>query len=390
VENPAPIRLKSLIPLATLTISVGIAGSLALPFLSLFLTAELGASPFLLGAFLLITPVAKVVVSTLIARQSDARDIRRRLLIGAAAAGVCGMVLYALLRDYWAVLVVACTIMPVTASLFPQLFAYARQSLQSTGSPKVPQIIGNLRMLISLAWVAGPPLAALLIAVGGFKALFGVAAMLYGWVGVVLLRMPDVGAPPKTTALPDHVDGRPRGHVPFAMAAFILVQGAGSLAIAALPLFITQELHGTAGDAGLIFGLCAALEIPLMIGFGFLTVKVDLHRLVLAGLFVAVVYHAVMLVTTSPWQIAAAQVLNAGVIASVMGVGISYFQTLAPDRPGHATTLYTNTTTLGAMVAGPLLGVAAKFGYRNAYLMSLVMCVIGLGLMLAARPKRVL
>jgi SET family sugar efflux transporter-like MFS transporter len=389
VENPAPFRLKSLIPLAVLSVSVGTAGALVFPFISLFLITEIGAGPFALGAFLLTVQIATVVVSTVLAKLSDARDIRRTLMLIAAAAGACSYALHAVVRDYWLLLIVSCTLVPLTASLFPQLFAYARHSLQRSGAPKVSQLIGNLRMLISVAWVGGPPVGALLIGFGGFTTLFAVATGLYLWVGFLLLRTPRVEPASSAEPLPDQVQDRPRGTIVFAAVAVAFVTGAGSLAVAALPLFVTQDLHGTTADAGLILGLCAALEIPLMIWFSFLTVKVDLHRLMLVGLAVALAYYAVMLVTASPWQVAAAQVLNALVIASVMGVGISYFQTLAPDRPGYATTLYTNMTTTGSMLAGPLLGVAAKFGYRNAYLMALVMCVIGLGLMVLARPKRV-
>jgi SET family sugar efflux transporter-like MFS transporter len=83
----------------------------------------------------------------------------------------------------------------------------------------------------------------------------------------------------------------------------------------------------------------------------------------------------------------AAQVLHAVVISAVMGVGISYFQDLAPDRPGYASTLYTNTNKTSAMLAGPLLGLAQHLGYRSAYGMGLAMSVLGLALLLAARRR---
>ena len=40
------------------------------------------------------------------------------------------------------------------------------------------------------------------------------------------------------------------------------------LAVQALPLYISQDLHREASAAGLILGLCAALEIPGMLGLG--------------------------------------------------------------------------------------------------------------------------
>jgi SET family sugar efflux transporter-like MFS transporter len=40
--------------------------------------------------------------------------------------------------------------------------------------------------------------------------------------------------------------------------------------VQALALFIDRDLHGSVGSAGLILGLCAAFEIPLMLGLGVL------------------------------------------------------------------------------------------------------------------------
>lgn len=174
----------------------------------------------------------------------------------------------------------------------------------------------------------------------------------------------------------------------FAVPAFVLIQAAGALGIMTLPLFVAADLGGGAADAGLVMGLCAALEIPLMLGFGALAVRMSQHRLVLIGMAFAVAYHAVVAATTQIWQVAAAQVLNAVVIAAVMGVGISYFQSLDPSRPGAVTALFGNTTVAGTMIAGPLLGLAQQLGYRNAYLMCLSMAGLGLLLLALAKPPK--
>jgi SET family sugar efflux transporter-like MFS transporter len=385
-------QVRSLLPLAAVSASVGLATALALPFMALFLSTEVGAGPVALGTFLLVTPLAALVASTLIGRLSDARAVRRPLLIIGATTGAAGYALFSVLRDYWILLAVSSTLVAVASSLLPQMFAYAKQVLERGGSTKAPLAISSLRTLISVAWVAGPPLAALLVAKTGYTGLFITTALVYTAVAALTLRLPEIIATPTTTTIDEPIKPANRNIV-FAVLAFILIQGAVSLGVVALPLFVTDELHGTTGDAGLILGLCAALEIPLMIGFGVLAMRIDHRRLVGIGAIAALAYHSVMLMTTNVWQVAAAQALNAVVISAAMGVGISYFQTLAPDRPGYATTMFTNSATVAGMLSGPLLGAAQLLSYRAAYGMSLTMSALGLGMLLlvratGARPTR--
>ena len=76
----------------------------------------------------------------------------------------------------------------LAGSLFPQSFAYARQVLQRDDPKHAAMGISTLRTVFSLAWVAGPPLAALLLEAGGFRYLYGVAAILYALAAVVAIR----------------------------------------------------------------------------------------------------------------------------------------------------------------------------------------------------------
>jgi SET family sugar efflux transporter-like MFS transporter len=386
-ETRSPLQVKPLIPLASVSMSVGLATALALPFMSLFLTTEVGASPFALGAFLLISPLAGLVASSVLGRVSDRRAVRRNLLVVCGIAGAVGSVLFAVLRNYWVLLAVSVTLLAVASSLLAQMFAYAKQSVERDGSGKAPLVMSVLRTLISLAWVAGPPLAALLFTKLGFGGLYAAIAVLYGLVAVLTVRLPELGGAQPSQPLAEQGNGRPRRQIVYAALAFVLVQGASSLGVITMPLFITTELHGTPGDAGLILGLCAALEIPLILGFGVLAVKMDKHLIVCFGTVVALAYQGLMFLTTSIWQVAVLQVLSAVVVSAVMGVGITYFQALAPDQPGFASTLYSNTLTVGFMLAGPLLGLSQQLGYRTAYLISLAITVLGLVVLIMGRTR---
>ncbi|MGC4892395.1 hypothetical protein [Micromonospora sp. DT31] len=75
-------------------------------------------------------------------------------------------------------------------------------------------------------------------------------------------------------------------------------------------------------------------------------------------------------------------------IAAASGVGTSYAQDLLPGQPGRATTLFANTFPIGAMLAGPLLGVATGVGHRWAYGISAALCAGGLLVLLLLRPSR--
>ncbi|MET0133822.1 MAG: MFS transporter [Kibdelosporangium sp.] len=388
-ETPAQVRVKSLVPLAVVSVLIGTSTALSLPFMSLFLTSDLGAQPFALGTFLFVSPVAGLVASALIGRLSDSRAVRRNILGFGGVAGAVGFGVFAVVREYWVLLVIASTLGAVATSLMPQMFAYARQSMERSGSSRAPLLISGLRTLISVAWVTGPPLAALLVSVGGFRGLFGATAFCYAAVAVMAFRLPELGDQQRVAVQPERQ--KPSGmsrQILFAVPAFVLAQGAVVLSASAMPLFVTADLHGEPGDAGLIMGLCAALEIPLMMWFGALAVRVDQFRLVCGGMAAALAYHAVVVVASSAWQVAVAQVLQAVVVSAVMGVGITYFQSLEPDRPGYTTTLFTNTTTAGAMVSGPLLGLAQGLGYRSAYVMSWIMALLGLLLLLLSNWRK--
>ena len=386
-ETPAPTRSHSFVPLVSMSLLTGVGYALAGPFLSLFLIKELAVGPVAVGAFLLVSALASMLVSTLVGRLSDARAIRRTLLVVAGISGTVGWLLFAVLRNYWLLLVVAVTFWAVSSSQIPQMYAYARQLLERSGSAKAPLAMSGLRMTMSIAWVGGPPLGALLLGGGGFTWLFGVSAAIYVLAVLVALTwLPELGP---STAATREVAPRSgmRREMVLAALAFVLLQGATTVGVTAMPLFVTESLGGTTGDAGLVLGLCAALEIPLMLAFGALALRVNHRVLVLSGGVVALAYYSVMLMTQATWQVMAAQVLHAVVISAVMGVGISYFQDLAPDRPGYASTLFTNTYKTSAMLTGPLVGLAQHLGYRSAYGMGLVMSALGLALLLAARRR---
>jgi len=386
----APGRVgRALLPLGLLFFAVGISTALYYPFMSLFLSTEVGAGPVGVTAFLIAAPLSSVLGASLVGRLSDRRPIRRALMLAAAVTGVIGTGLTAVVRDYWVLLGLAVTAFALAGSLFPQAFAYARQVLERDDPGRAAMGISGLRTVFSLAWVAGPPLAAFLLESGGFAWVYGTAALMYVVAALVAVFWIEEVATPARVG-PEETTGAgldaPRWTLWLTATAFTLLQIPLTLAVQALPLFVGTELGGRVGDAGLVLGLCAGLEIPLMLGLGALAIRMPVRRLLFLGGACGIAYYALAALATSLWVVVAGQPLNAMFIAAVSGLGISYVQDMLPQHPGRATTLFTNTFPLGAMLAGPLLGLAQHFGYRLAFWLCAALCVAGVLLLALVRP----
>ncbi|GAA2658925.1 MULTISPECIES: sugar efflux transporter [Actinosynnema] len=387
-----PTSLKQqLLPLATVVVLGGAGYALVGPLLSLFLIKELGANPFQVGSFMLVSALAALAVSTAVGRFSDRRAVRKQLLIVGSLSGTAAYVVFALSREYLLLLLVSVTLAALSSIMVPQSFAYARQSLSASGSSRGPLATSALRTLLSLSWAIAPPLAAIFVERSSFTWVFAGAAVMYALAALAAwYRLPALPKPEPVVLMPDSVavPSRARGELSLTAVAFVLLQGTTALSVAVLPLFVVDDLGGTAGNAGVAMGVCAALEIPMMLWLGFVAAKIDNRLLVLAGAVLALSYHAVMLVSGEVWHVIAAQLLHALAISALQGIGISYFQDLDPDFPGRATTLFTNTGKAGSMLSGPLLALAQANGYRTAFAIGAVMAVTGLALLLLARPRR--
>lgn len=383
-------RSRALAPLGVVFLTVGLSTALAYPFLTLFLTNAVKASPVEISVFLLAAPLSGVTVSSLLARVSDRGLARRRVMLIAGTAGCAGTGLTSVLRSYPLLLLVVCTLTATATAALAQGFAFAREVL--TGDPAAAMATSALRTCFSLSWIAGPPLASVLLEVGGYRTLFAVASALWAVMFVVVLTwlsdpVPLAGRDGEPVEVHHALPDAPRRALWLTLGALVLLQGAIALNVQAVPLLVHNNLHAGVQASGIVLGVCAALEVPAMLGFGALSTRMRLGTLVRIGPLFGIAYYAAAASSGQVWQLDTAQLINACYIAINQGLAISYVQELLPSQPGRASTLYGNTFALGAIVAGPLLGVGARFGYRVTFLGAVGLTVCGLALLLAGRAS---
>ncbi|HAH3808972.1 sugar efflux transporter SetB [Escherichia coli] len=354
----------------------GIAGALQTPTLSIFLTDEVHARPAMVGFFFTGSAVIGILVSQFLAGRSDKRGDRKSLIVFCCLLGVLACTLFAWNRNYFVLLFVGVFLSSFGSTANPQMFALAREHADKTGREAV-MFSSFLRAQVSLAWVIGPPLAYALAMGFSFTVMYLSAAVAFIICGVMVwLFLPSMQ---KELPLATGTIEAPRRNRRDTLLLFVictLMWGSNSLYIINMPLFIINELHLPEKLAGVMMGTAAGLEIPTMLIAGYFAKRLGKRFLMRVAAVGGVCFYAGMLMAHSPVILLGLQLLNAIFIGILGGIGMLYFQDLMPGQAGSATTLYTNTSRVGWIIAGSVAGIVAEiWNYHAVFWFAMVMII---------------
>lgn len=354
----------------------GIAGALQTPTLSIFLTDEVHARPAMVGFFFTGSAVIGILVSQFLAGRSDKRGDRKSLIVFCCLLGVLACTLFAWNRNYFVLLFVGVFLSSFGSTANPQMFALAREHADKTGREAV-MFSSFLRAQVSLAWVIGPPLAYALAMGFSFTVMYLSAAVAFIVCGVMVwLFLPSMQ---KELPLATGTVEAPRRNRRDTLLLFVictLMWGSNSLYIINMPLFIINELHLPEKLAGVMMGTAAGLEIPTMLIAGYFAKRLGKRFLMRVAAVGGVWFYAGMLMAHSPVILLGLQLLNAIFIGILGGIGMLYFQDLMPGQAGSATTLYTNTSRVGWIIAGSVAGIVAEiWNYHAVFWFAMVMII---------------
>ncbi len=379
-NSPAVSSAKSfyLTSMAFLIVAflTGIAGALQTPTLSIFLTDEVHARPAMVGFFFTGSAVIGILVSQFLAGRSDKRGDRKSLIVFCCLLGVLACTLFAWNRNYFVLLFVGVFLSSFGSTANPQMFALAREHADKTGREAV-MFSSFLRAQVSLAWVIGPPLAYALAMGFSFTVMYLSAAVAFIVCGVMVwLFLPSMQ---KELPLATGTVEAPRRNRRDTLLLFVictLMWGSNSLYIINMPLFIINELHLPEKLAGVMMGTAAGLEIPTMLIAGYFAKRLGKRFLMRVAAVGGVCFYAGMLMAHSPVILLGLQLLNAIFIGILGGIGMLYFQDLMPGQAGSATTLYTNTSRVGWIIAGSVAGIVAEiWNYHAVFWFAMVMII---------------
>ncbi|HKM97347.1 MAG TPA: sugar efflux transporter [Buttiauxella sp.] len=368
---------------------MGIAGALQMPTLSLFLTREVQVRPFWVGLFYTVNAIAGILVSLMLAKRSDNRGDRRKLIMVCCAMAVANCVLFAFSRHYLTLITVGVMFASIANTAMPQIFALAREYADNSAR-EVVMFSSIMRAQLSLAWVIGPPLSFMLALNYGFTTMFLIAAGIFVIsLALIFFALPSVARieQPADVVL-TQVSGWKNKNVRMLFIASMLMWTCNTMYIIDMPLWVSSDLGLPESLAGLLMGTAAGLEIPAMILAGYYVKRFGKRRMMVIAVAAGVLFYVGLILFHSRTALLLLQLFNAVFIGIVAGIGMLWFQDLMPGRPGSATTLFTNSISTGVILAGVLQGALAEsFGHDSVYWL-----IAGLGvvaLILTSRVKNV-
>ncbi|NIG87446.1 MFS transporter [Serratia symbiotica] len=334
----------------------GIAGALQAPTLSLFLTTGVKVRPLWVGLFYTANAVAGILVSFLLAKRSDTRGDRRRLILLCCVMAVGNCLLFAFNPDYLTLITLGVLMAAIANTAIPQIFALARG--------------------------ISPPLSFGLPLNYGFTIMFLIATATFVvcslLVGFTLPSVPRAKAMDNTlqggtTVLIAPANAWRKRDVRLLFIASMLMWTCNTMYIIDMPLYITADLGLPENLAGVLMGTAAGLEIPAILLAGYCVRYFGKRNMMLFAVLAGVLFYAGLVVFNGRSALMALQLLNA------IFTGTLYFQDLMLGRPGAATTLFTNSISTGVILAGVFQGALVEnLGHYAVYWLAVLLAVAAL------------
>lgn len=339
------------------------ATSVAIPQLTTFFVTELGATLPQAGLYYL-TNVTAPVVGFALGRLSDRRPDRLTLFRMGAVVGGVGWTAMGLVTQLWMPFVISVVALGIAGAAGAQVYAAVRDELSRRPTPVDVEVISTVRMGFTLGWVVGPVLGTV---VGGA---FGLRTVLFLTAALSVLQLvPMIGVRAPRYVLPPGPGvrrtptGSRRALLPLlAFCALIMVAACGdTVKFAYLPLYMSEQLHLSAGVRGGVIALQPLCELALMPLAALLAGRYGAMRVVMAGTVCAVAAHLCYATSTSVVGLVVAQVLLSAMWAGMAGLGVSVAQQLYPSGVGVASSTFMSSLVFSSTFGG-LLGSAFVSG----------------------------
>lgn len=381
--------------LATNIFLSGAAFAAMTPYRAIVGVDELGLSNAAFGTVMALTAVGSACASVALGWLSDKVADRRILIFLCAVMGVVAFGLIWAIQTPFVFVLAFCLLVPFGNALFSQSFSYSRAFYNRTHPERAEFILSVLRSMFTLAWIVVPPVAGLIAARWSAYSVFAFSAVAHVGctlvIGLLWLQpTAKIGVAATDPDEPAVAPPRIRIAAPyrFGIAGVTLAMAAVQLNMVLLPLVILRDLNGSLTQVGINASIAAAIEVPAMIGWGYLAMRVRKDVILAAASAIFAVYFGLMLFVGSFLQVVLLQAFAAVAIAALLSISISYLQEAIPSRVGLSTSLVDLSRVVSVWVAAAVFSLNSGATYTPFMAVAALLSLAGAGLMLLAGRSR--
>lgn len=347
-----------------------------MPLISLFLVDYLKTAPAFIGIFTVSVAISGIGFNYVLGNLLDKGIDAKKLFLVSATALCASAFAFATITNIWVVLVVGVILFSLGNASIPLLLGMIRLHADQSGLNSA-KLNAQMRSGVSMVWIVGPPIAFTLVGAIGFPSTYYTAALLI--LVVIALTFWFLPSFYKKNVRKSTDDKEQPIPLTFWMLGLmiVMVNTSNSLYMTSMPLFVTQELMHPNVIAGLLMGLTAAIEIPIMLMAPRLGIRFGQLRVTLVAIAMSVVFYGAIGFTSNIVGLVALQVLNGLYFGMFVGLGITIIQDALTERVGFASAFYTNGMRIGSMVGSASAGILAQFiGFHLAVYGAMVSSVL--------------
>ncbi len=352
------------------------------PYYSIIAVRQLGLSESQYAAVFGVSAVLSTIAALALGYISDTASSRKPGILFALFLGAAGFLAFALVPSILTFLMWQWLVMPFTGTAFGQLFAAIRT--MSSDKSDGAAINAVTRSVYALSWIITPGVVGAMVATRQsvsdvvFAAaisfmLSGVIYLAFGPAAPQAQRNPNVGWAGFKTAMTEV--RQPRLLLRIASLSAIATIHPANATL--LPLLVLR-VGGSTADVGLIAGIAAALEIPLMLFGGYLAQRIALWKLIVGAGLVHMFYLVLLGHATQLNHIYALTLLHACGASIMLTLHMTYLQNQLPDRPGLGTSLNSISSVIYKLLAALVFATSGlAWGLQGATVVGGVIGLLG-------------
>ena len=343
----------------SLSVLTGLVSAFVSPLMSYFLVDFLQTPPMYIGVYMTAVTLSGLVLSQWFGAKADNGSSARTLYLIATAAIITALLVFINTSSFVLVLLTGIIFMGIGNANMPQMLTISRQ-WAGQNKVDIAKFNGKVRAGISFAWMIGPPIGFVIVASFGFIGSFSLA-IAFALLGMlfVIFYVPETSVKVKD----EPRDKLTKTPLSFWLLALAIVMGStgNTMYSSALPLYVLHELALPSYVPGVLMGLVACLEIPIMLLGSRLTKVISAKNLMLIAFVFAIIFYLGIFNATHLWQFIALQCINAIFYGFYAGVGLTFLQEELADRVGFTSAVYSNAIKIGLMFGTTGTGIIAQF-----------------------------